>query len=310
MKDVIELRSVTKRFGKKNALDSVSLSVPPRSIIGLVGRNGSGKTTLLRHVVGLFLPTSGECLTFGTSARDLDTPQLERMGFAQQRTNFLDWMRAGQLIRYVSQFYSRWDRSLESALVNLLDIDLEEKIGTTSPGNVQKISLVLATCHHPDLLLLDEPLSDLDPVARRDVVTTLLERFEHDNLTMVISSHLLYDLERIVDRIVCLEEGRVVTDSSLDDLKESFADWLVTSHAGLLPTKYSEPWILSADGNSSQARLVVRNPDKHVDEFRSRYYAEVVGHPLGLDAIFPLLIDHRTYGHRIAKTSSLTEAIQ
>ncbi|HUQ18476.1 MAG TPA: ABC transporter ATP-binding protein [Gemmatimonadaceae bacterium] len=290
MKDVIELRKVTKRFGKANALESLSLSVPPRSIIGLVGRNGSGKTTLLRHVVGLLLPTSGECSTFGVPTRDLDAPQLERIGFAQQRTNFLDWMRAGQLIRYVSAFYPRWDTALEKELVSLLDIDLEQRINVTSPGNVQKLSMVLATCHHPELLLLDEPLSDLDPIARRDVIATLLDRFESDNVTMVISSHLLYDLERIADRIVCLEKGKLVEDASLDDLKESFAEWIVTSHEHKLPASYDRSWVLRAEGNAVQARLIVRWPAKHIDEFRSRFAADVVSHPLGLDAIFPLLI--------------------
>ncbi len=307
MKDIIELRTVTKRFGQKNALDSVSLSIPPRSIIGLVGRNGSGKTTLLRHVVGLFLPTSGECLTFGIPTRDLDAPQLQRIGFAQQRTNFLDWMRAGQAIRYVSSFYPRWDKSLEEALVKLLDIDLREKIGTTSPGNIQKLSLVLSTCYHPELLLLDEPLSELDPVARRDVIATLLDRFERDDVTMVISSHLLFDLERIVDRIICLEQGRLVTDSSLDDLKESFAEWVATSRAGLLPSRYSEPWILRADGDSSQARLIVRDPEKHQDEFRSRYSADIESHALGLDAIFPLLIGDVDHAHAAATSTRLVE---
>jgi len=191
MTNPVEIRDLTKRFGKKTALESVSLTLPPRSLVGLVGRNGSGKTTLLRHIVGLFLPTSGECRTFGTESRDLGPNELERIGFAQQRNSFLEWMRAGQLIRYASTFYSRWDLELEEYLVSLLDVDLEARIGTASPGSVQKVSIILATCHHPHLLLLDEPLSELDPIARRDVLTVLLDRFESDNVTMIVSSHLL-----------------------------------------------------------------------------------------------------------------------
>src|SRR6186997_2580688 len=159
MTNPVQIENLTKQFGNKTALDSVSLTLPARSLVGLVGRNGSGKTTLLRHIVGLFLPTTGECRTFGVVTPKLGAAELERIGFAQQRDNFLDWMRARQLIEYVSAFYPRWDKDLERSLVEALDIDPEARIGTASPGNLQKISLLLATCHHPELLLLDEPLS-------------------------------------------------------------------------------------------------------------------------------------------------------
>ena len=308
MTNPVEIRDLTKRFGKKTALESVSLTLPPRSLVGLVGRNGSGKTTLLRHIVGLFLPTSGECRTFGTESRDLGPNELERIGFAQQRNSFLEWMRAGQLIRYASTFYSRWDLELEEYLVSLLDVDLEARIGTASPGNVQKISIILATCHHPQLLLLDEPLSELDPIARRDVLTVLLDRFESDNVTMIVSSHLLYDVERIVDRIVCLEKGRVVADASLDDLKESFAEWIVTSGEGSLPPVYDAAYVISADGDRYQARLIVRNPQSHLEEFRSTHSAQIESHALGLDAIFPLLVGHKVNPTPSPRTRVTVEA--
>ncbi len=286
----VEMLDITKRFGKKIALESVSLTLPARSLVGLVGRNGSGKTTLLRHVVGLYLPTSGECRTLGTASHYLGPTELERIGFSQQRDNFLDWMRARQLIRYVSAFYPRWDRDLEEYFVGLLDIDLEARMGTASPGNVQKVSFVLATCHHPELLLLDEPLSDLDPIARHDVLTILLDRFERDDVTMVISSHLLYDIERIVESIVCLEKGRIVADATLDELKENFAEWMVTSREGLLPHRYDPAYVITSEGDRFQARMVVRDPESHLAQFRSAYSAQVESHPLRLEAIFPLLV--------------------
>jgi len=290
----VEINSLSKRFGKKIVLDSVSLTLPARSLVGLVGRNGSGKTTLLRHVVGLYMPTTGECRTFGTPTPELGSSELERIGFAQQGDNFLDWMRARQIIRYVANFYPRWDEALEQNLVDMLDIDLETKIDKASPGNVQKLALVLATCHHPDLLLLDEPLSNLDPIARRDVLSMLLDRFENDQVTMVISSHQVFDIERIVDRIVCLEKGKVVADAGLDELKESFAEWVVTSREGLLPPVYDGSYVLEAEGDRFQARLTVRDPDGYLAAFQSRYSAEVIAHRLGLEAIFPLLVDQAT----------------
>jgi ABC-2 type transport system ATP-binding protein len=218
-----ELRNVTKIFKGTTALDNVSLVARGPEIIGLVGRNGSGKTTLLRHISGLYLPTSGECVTFGKPSGQLGAEELRKIGVMNQHDKFIEWMRAAQFIDYISSFYTRWDRDLQSYLTQLLDVDLNSRLNTMSPGNLQKVGLIVAVCHHPDLLLLDEPLSDLDPVARGQVVQLLLERFSTDTMTIVISSHMLQDIERIVERIVFLDKGRVVADSSLDDLKSKYS---------------------------------------------------------------------------------------
>jgi ABC-2 type transport system ATP-binding protein len=222
MNNAFELRQVTKRYDRTLALDEVTLAVPCRSIVGLVGRNGSGKTTLLRHATGLVLPDTGECETLGTPSSRLGRAELSRLGVVQQHDRLLEWMRAAQLLEYVSSFHDRWDRDLERSLVESLSVDLDARIGTMSPGAVQKLALVLATCHHPDLLLLDEPLSDLDPIARRHVLALLLDRFSSEGMTIVISSHMLHDIEPVIDRVVCLHAGRVVADEPLDDLKERY----------------------------------------------------------------------------------------
>ncbi len=220
--NVFEFQNVSKRFDRVLALDSVTLAVPPRSIVGLLGKNGSGKTTLLRHVTGLHLPSVGRCETFGCATDKLGPRELSRLGMVSQRDYFVEWMRIRQLLRYVESFYKVWDRELEETLVAALDLDPEATVGTLSPGNAQKLALVLATCHHPELLLLDEPLSDMDPIARGLVVEMLLSRFHDDNLTMVVSSHMLQDIERIVDRIICLDHGRVIADETMVELKERF----------------------------------------------------------------------------------------
>jgi ABC-2 type transport system ATP-binding protein len=220
--NVFELQNVTKRFDRVIALDAVTLAVPPRSIVGLLGKNGSGKTTLLRHVSGLHLPTSGRCETFGCSTENLGRRELSKLGIVSQRDYFIEWMHISQLLRYVESFYPVWDRELEESLVNALDLDRRASVGTLSPGNSQKLALVLAICHHPKLLLLDEPLSDMDPIARGQVVEMLLQRFNDDDLTMVISSHMLQDIERIVDRIVCLDRGRIIADAGIETLRARF----------------------------------------------------------------------------------------
>ena len=290
MSNVFELRNVTKRFRKKVALDNVSLSVPPQSIIGLVGRNGSGKTTLLRHVTGLYLPTSGECVTLGTPTRDLGPRELSQIGMVNQHDSFIEWMNVGQFIQYISTFYSVWDRDLEAQLIKSLEIDCSARVGTLSPGNLQKVGLVIATCHHPALLLLDEPLSELDPIARSRTVSMLLERFSDDKLTMVISSHMLHDIERIVERVVCLDAGRIVADAPLDELMERYAEWIVTSASAALPPNFDEEFIVRSEGDRTHARLSVRHSPEALARFTAMYDATVEVRPLNLDRIFPLLV--------------------
>ncbi|HEX6693347.1 MAG TPA: ABC transporter ATP-binding protein [Longimicrobiales bacterium] len=224
----VEIENVTKKFGGKVALDSVSLRITTPSIVGLMGKNGSGKSTLLRHICGLQLPTSGVCRTLGTDTAVLDSPELSRIGIAHQHDSLIGWMSGGRLISYVSGFYATWDTALEERLVKLLEINRDAGVATSSPGNRQKLSLLLAVCHHPTVLLLDEPLSDLDPIARRDVIDVLIEEFQGHDVAIVISSHLLHDLERIAERIVCLDAGRVVADASLDELKEQYGSNLDT----------------------------------------------------------------------------------
>lgn len=224
--NALEFRHVTKRFDERTALDDVSLTIPRRSIVGLVGRNGSGKTTLLHHVTGMVLPTSGSCLTFGTPSGRLGAGELARIGMTQQHETLIPGMTVRQLLRYVASFHTRWDDALERQLLDAFDVDPGAKVGTLSPGLRQKVSLIVATGHHPELLLLDEPLSDLDPYGRREVLGSLLERFRDDETTIVISSHLLHDIEPVIDRVLCLDAGRVVAFAELDELKEQHGQTL------------------------------------------------------------------------------------
>lgn len=298
------LTDVTKKFGKATALDSASLSVEGKSIIGLVGKNGSGKTTLLRHVTGLYLPTSGKCETFGVETAKLGPNELSRIGAVQQNDTFLEWMRIRQLLGYVSHFYDRWDKDLEQHLLTTLELDDSQRVGTLSPGNKQKLALIVATCHHPQLLLLDEPLSDLDPIARQNVLASLLDQFRSDDVTIVISSHMLPELERIADRIIYLERGQIIVDSPLDDLKEQYAEWIVTSSDGKLPLRYSEDYVVRAEGDRFRARVIVFK-SRGAGEFAARYSADIEVRPLNLERIFGLIAGRAGQGDKAVEKDVL-----
>lgn len=285
----VELRNVTKRYDDTVALADVTISVPRRSIVGLIGRNGSGKTTLLRHVSGLLQPDGGDVVTLGTPASRLDRAELSRMGVVDQDAALIEWMRVEQLLHYVASFYRTWDLKLQRDLLDILELHPEVVVGTLSAGNAQRLALVVATCHRPELLLLDEPLSDLDPIARQRVITLLLDRFGSDETTIVISSHMLSDIEPIINRLICLHKGRVVADDELDALQERHAEWLVTSPEGRLPSSWPEEWVIWSQGDAHRARLVVRDPAPHAELFTAKYGVAIETRPLNLERLFSLL---------------------
>jgi len=284
------LRGVTQRFGPHTALRDVSLELPAGRIVGLLGRNGAGKTTLLHVAAGLLLPTTGTCTTLGTPSEKLDTPELTRLGLVQQEGRCLEWMTVRQHLDFNASFYPRWDRDLEKRLVEALEVDPKRKIVQLSPGDRQKVGILLAVCHRPALLLLDEPMSALDPIVRKRLLDFLLELLRDDGCTVVISSHILNDVEKIVDWIVALDAGAIVEDSPFDALQESFAEWTLTSTNGSLPAAFAEPFVLSHQGDARQALLRVRTTETEAAaRFAAAHQAELRARPLNLDEMFPLL---------------------
>ena len=159
---------------------------------------------------------------------------------------------------------------------------------------VDLIIEILAVCHHPDLLVLDEPVSDLDPIVRRKLLAFLLELMREDEATILVSSHVLRDVEKIVDWVVCLDKGRLVTNEALDTLQESHAEWLVTSRNGGLPGEFSEPFIVDQQVGDRDARLLVIDAGAKLGAFCDRYDADVTVRALNLEDMFPLLIGERS----------------
>lgn len=291
MTDVFETRHLTKRFEATTALDDVTMTIPSSSIVGLVGKNGSGKTTLLRHLTGLYIATEGEAFTLGRPSHELGHDELVRMGVVPQETRLLDWMTVEQHIRYVATFYPGWDRDREKLLRKNLELDGDALVGVLSPGNVQKLVLVMAMCHHPELLVFDEPVSALDPIVRNRLLEFLLGLIDEDGATIIVSSHVLRDIEQIVDHIICLDRGRLTTNASLDDLKERFAEWRVTSRGERMPRAFEEPYVLRQDVNGRMALLTVRAAENEIREFERRHGVDVEVRPLNLERIFPLLLE-------------------
>jgi len=218
--DIIRFEQVNKRFGGTLALADVDLRVPSGAVVGVIGRNGSGKTTLLHHVTGLQLPTRGIVRTFGVPTPDLAQAQMARIGVLQQHSVFPGHLRVRQLLAFMAGFYASWDHALARVLTERSALDLEAKVGALSPGHRQRLGLVLAMSPRPALLLLDEPLADLDPEMRRVALDLLMERYAEDHPTVLLSSHLLHDIEPVITHVLALDRGRITAFDEFDALKE------------------------------------------------------------------------------------------
>lgn len=226
---LFEMENVSKTFGKIKALDGVSFSIPAGRIVGLVGLNGSGKTTLLRHAVGLCQPNSGESRTLGVKSSELSEATLKYVGMVQQEDPLVEWLTGGQLVRLSKLYHSQWDEKLEASLVERFSIKLDRRIKEMSPGERQKLTILLAVAYHPKFLILDEPASALDPIARAEFLELLVELIQDSNISIIISSHLLSDLERVVDHLLILKQGKLVCNKGLDELKDSYSKVIISN---------------------------------------------------------------------------------
>jgi ABC-2 type transport system ATP-binding protein len=218
---LVELCRVTRRFGNKTALEDVSLSVPRGGVFGLIGGNGAGKTTLIKHIVGLFKPQSGSVRVFGLDPVQNPVGTLGRIGYLSEERDLPNWMRVDELMRYTQAFFPNWDAAYAEELQRAFDLDSQARIKTLSRGQRARAGLLIALAHRPELLVLDEPSSGLDPVVRRDILGAIIRTITDEGRTVLFSSHLLDEVERVADRVAIIHQGRITLTASMDEIKES-----------------------------------------------------------------------------------------
>jgi ABC-2 type transport system ATP-binding protein len=207
-------------YGAKVVLDDLSWQLAPGQVVGLLGRNGAGKTSLLETLLNLREPTRGDVRLFGQPAHALDNHARARIGYAPQQSNLFEWMTPLQLLAYFKSFYPRWNDEKVDALLTRWAIDREQPIGNLSGGEQQRLSIIRALGHEPDLLVLDEPVASLDPAGRRDFLQELVEQVIVRGTTVIFSTHILSDLERVAFHVGFLSGGRIVLQAPLDELME------------------------------------------------------------------------------------------
>ena len=217
----VEIRNLSRRFGAKLALNDVTLAVGRGVVFGLVGENGAGKTTLIKHLLGLLKAQSGSVRVFDLDPVTHPVEALGRIGYLSEQRDLPLWMRVDELLRYTGAFYPKWDATYAEELRDQFGLDPAAKIKNLSRGECAKAGLLLALAHRPDLLLLDEPSSGLDPVVRRDILEAIIRTVVDEGRTVFFSSHLLDEIERVSDQLAMMVNGRVVLSGSLDAVKDS-----------------------------------------------------------------------------------------
>jgi ABC-2 type transport system ATP-binding protein len=217
----IVVEGLTKRFSRRLAVDNLSFQVPRGSICGFLGRNGAGKSTAIRMMVNLLDRDAGSITLLGLDSHRDHTALMARVGYVSESPVLYGWMTVRQAARFTADFYRHWNRRLVDELFDRFAIDRECKVRHLSRGTLAQLALALALGPDPELLILDEPATGLDVLVRRDFLQSIVQLIQQEGRTVLFSSHLLHEVERVADRIVIIEHGRLVQAGSIDELKLS-----------------------------------------------------------------------------------------
>jgi ABC-2 type transport system ATP-binding protein len=215
-----ELQGVSLSYGGQPVLRELGWRLLPGQVIGLLGRNGAGKTTLLEAMLGLREPQQGRVELFGQAVNQLDDGCRARIGYVPQQSDLFDGFTAPQLLAYFRSFYPRWNEAKVEGLMSRWEVPRDRPIAKLSGGQQQRLAIIRALAHEPDLLVLDEPVASLDPAGRRDFLRELVERVLDRGTTVVFSTHILSDLERVAFNVAFMKDGRIDLQAPLDELLE------------------------------------------------------------------------------------------
>jgi ABC-2 type transport system ATP-binding protein len=282
----VQATHLSKKFGAKQVIDDLSFEVSPGDVIGVLGKNGAGKTTLLELMLGFTPPSAGGVRIFGHSSVALPGEIKVRVGFVPQQDELLEQLSVADQLRVIASFYPRWDSNFIERLCNEWGVDPRARIKNMSVGERQKLSILLAFGHRPDLLVLDEPVASLDPMARRQFLEQLVDASAGGDRAIIFSSHIVSDIERLANRIWILKDGHLDWQGDLDSLKETIVRLHVRADARTIAT-LAVPGALSVRREGNFATAVVRDwtPERQLAlEARGALSVEVEA--LGLEEIF------------------------
>ncbi len=256
MEAVISTHHLTKYFNGQKAVDTLDLQVPKGCVYGLLGRNGAGKSTTIKMLLGMLHPDRGSARLFGEDTRTL-TPELRsRIAFMAEGHPLINWMTVGGIVNFKRAFYPTWKQSLAEQILAHFEIPLKKKIKHLSRGQRAQVSLALAVAQDPELLILDDPTLGLDTVVRRDFLESLIQIIQRQGRTILFSSHILGDVERVADRIGILVDGVLRVDCPAERFKESLRK-VVLEFPGTVPEAPVMQGVVSSQRSVERLELVI-----------------------------------------------------
>jgi ABC-2 type transport system ATP-binding protein len=291
---VVEIRNLSRRFGSADALSDVSLSIPRGVVFGLVGANGAGKTTLIRHAMGLLRAQSGSVSVFGLDPVSNPTTVLSRVGYLSELNELPEWMRVDELINFTRSFYPKWDQDYAESLRQNFELDPRKVVQSLSKGQRARLGLLLALSYRPELLILDEPSSGLDPLVRRDILRAIIKTIAQEGRTVLFSSHLLDEVERVADHVAIINGGRIIQNDELESLKSSFHRLVFRFGSPPAATPRLEG-CFNWQGGDRNWSACFKGDVAEAEKLTSRFDAQLIERsPLSLNEIFLALVGSKS----------------
>ncbi len=309
--DVIRTRRLTRYFGHKPVVHDLDFAVPRGKIVGLLGLNGAGKTTTIRMLLGLLEPTRGSCEVLGVDSRELNPEVRTRIGHTVEGHFLYPWMRVRECERFGQQTHPQWNGEFFERSVRRFGIDTDAKVAWLSRGQRAGVSLASTLASSPELLILDDPALGLDPVSRRALNETILEFCESGERSVLLSSHLLDDVERVADRVALMVDGMMVVNTTIDDFRSRIASWTIDAPTspttgGSLTTPVPIPRFVNCRPLGERWQLTVVDPDDDTQAALSAIKSQSI-EPVDVtfeDAVLAYLSRSRVYHSFYAEDAS------
>jgi ABC-2 type transport system ATP-binding protein len=280
---IVNVKGLTKSYKNQAVLKGLSWEIDQGDVVGLLGKNGAGKSTLLKSILNISDMDSGEISIFGEPSNQLSSKNKARIGYVPQENDEISWLSVKDLINFRKQFYAIWSDEKVTELVSRWEIDLTKKIAELSPGQVQRVLIILALAPMPELLIFDEPAASLDPAGRRDFLKEILTLVSDEKITVIFSTHITSDLERIANKVAILDKGEICYFNDLDATKESVVR--LTVHCKK-EQKITIPYLLGGKLHSQGQYGVVSQLDQAWLAEMKKQAVEVTINPMGLEDIF------------------------
>ncbi|MEZ6040961.1 MAG: ABC transporter ATP-binding protein [Planctomycetaceae bacterium] len=283
--NVVQIRELSRRYGRKQALDNITMDIPTGGVFGLVGENGAGKTTLLKHILGLLKAEQGTVQVFGLDPVKQPEDVLKNIGYLSEDRDLPEWMKVTDLIHYHSAFFADWDHAYAAELQQMFELPTNQRIRTLSRGQLARVGLLLAIAHRPQMLVLDEPSSGLDPVVRRDILAAIIRTVADEGRTVLFSSHLLDEVQRVSDSVAMLNHGKVLLCGDMADVQRQHVRFVIRLATpsveppdipgALTCTGEQNEWSLLCNGQAEDARRWIHQANAEVLEQTSATLEEI-----------------------------------